>query len=103
MKRHLLALSLISSVLAFYSVKGAAKQVVKGETAELMYQDFEQQRAQEPEKVVASTTMYFADWERPELGRLWLTTIYRRDDLKRFCYEYDFREKSVKEYLCEIY
>jgi hypothetical protein len=83
--------------------QASAKQIIKGDSAHQLYNDMVSLQMKNPGEFVSYTNGFFGDAERPQLGKLWLTTIYPKATHDTFCYEYDFRESNVKEYLCELY
>lgn len=90
-----------------FVVSGAAtassKTVVEGAPAKEKYEALLAEKSATPESVVAYTNMFFGDDKHPQYGRLWFTTAHHKVSPKLFCYEYDYRDAGVKEYLCEVY
>ena len=91
--------SLIFALLLSLNV--SAKEVIRGTEAQDLYDGLIQEQVLNSEAVTSNVTAYFGDIERPHLGRLWLTSIFRRNDWSFICYQYDFRDSGVIEYLCE--
>jgi hypothetical protein len=95
---------LILSALVFFSATAAlAKTIVRGDPAQLMYQELISLKQSHPETVASNTNMFFGDDLHPERGRLWLTTVYKTENRNRICYQYDYREVAIIDYMCEVY
>ena len=91
------------SFMLFLGVNASAKEIVRDEGAKKIFDQLVLLKAQHPTQVTSYINSYFGDPERPQLGKLWVTTIYPSSQPKTFCFENDFRDVDFKEYLCEIY
>lgn len=86
-------------LLALSACVAQAREVFKGEPALAEYTRLKQLPTGQTGSV---RNLYFGDAERPQLGRLAITTIYPiPNEQKLFCYESDFYQVGVKEYVCE--
>lgn len=97
MKHLALALALVVSQVA------GASALVKGLEAEQRYQQLEDLQARQPKEVTSYTLQYFGDAQRPELGRLWVTTIFLTHNRSYYCNKSEYRDANHTEYLCEVY
>jgi hypothetical protein len=91
----------IAFAISAVSFGALAKEIIRDEPARVLYNELLAEQTADPEAVKSNTNAFFGDLERPHLGRLWLTSIYRADDWSLVCYQYDFRDTKVLEYLCE--
>jgi hypothetical protein len=86
----------------FLSIQASAKQIITGDEAKVSYEELVKLQVESPNDYVSYTHAFFGDDRHPELGRVWLTTIFRHGDVSTICYEYDYRESNAKDYLCEL-
>ncbi len=94
----------LTAVVLAFSFNASAKEIVRGEPAKKMYMDLFTLQTRSPGEVTSYISGYFGDSERPNLGKLWVTTIYLNvTKPTTFCFESNFREAGVVEYMCEIY
>ena len=95
---------IVTTLLALACSQTAfAKEIIKGEPAELKYKELVLAQQTAVEDYVSYEQMYFGDSEHPERGRLWMTTIYPKQSRAVFCYLFDYREVKMQDYLCEVY
>jgi hypothetical protein len=93
---------ILFAMITMIGLSASASMIVRDEEAKKMYNDLVLLQSKQPADVNSYVSQYFGDASRPQLGRLWVTTIYNNKDKNVFCFEYNFKTANIVEYICEI-
>ncbi len=93
---------LVLSVVLASSAFTLAQRIVRGPEAQSLYNQFVLLQSENPDGVISYINGYFGSSEEPQLGKVWVTTIFRKGHSENVCYQYDYRDAKTIKYTCVL-
>jgi hypothetical protein len=79
-----------------------AKQIIKDAPAQSLYEQLMSEQTQRPDEFTMYSNLFFGDDYHPERGKMRLTTIFAKADAHTICYQSDYVDVGMVDYMCEV-